>query len=75
MNTYDSRQRGAWRTTPWLLCLMGFSPHRRPIYADWRIGGGFDGWDYAPNPSDPLTTSQEQAAPSASDQRGPQHDQ
>lgn len=42
----DSRQRGAWRNTPWPICLFR-PPYRRPIYADWRIGGGFDGWEYA----------------------------
>ncbi|WP_206524890.1 hypothetical protein, partial [Mesorhizobium sp. M7A.F.Ca.CA.001.04.1.1] len=42
----DGRERGAWRQTPWFLRTFGWPPYRRPIYADWRIGGGFDGWDY-----------------------------
>lgn len=46
MSMPDDRQRGEWRQTPWLLRMVGFPSHRRPIYADWRIGGGFDGWEY-----------------------------
>lgn len=47
MTIPDCRERGAWRKTPWLLCLVRFPEYRRPIFADWRIGGGFDGWEYS----------------------------
>lgn len=43
----DGRQRGAKRRTPWVLRKLGWPPYRRPIYADWRIGGGWDGWEYS----------------------------
>ena len=46
----DSRQRGEWRATPWLLRKLGWPARRRTIIADWRIGGGWDGWEYAAAP-------------------------
>lgn len=53
--TSDSRQRGEWRQTPLLLRLLGWQPYRRAIYADWRIGGGWDGWEYSAFPPVPVT--------------------
>jgi hypothetical protein len=44
--TLDGRPRGEWRRTPYLLRLLGWPPYRRPCYAHWNIGGGFDGWEY-----------------------------
>jgi len=36
---------GDWVATPrWLFWKP---PFRRPLYAPWNIGGGFDGWEYA----------------------------
>jgi len=43
----DIRQRGPWKQTPRLLRLLGWPMYRRSIYADWRIGGGWDGFEYA----------------------------
>jgi hypothetical protein len=42
----DGRPRGDWRETPWFIRLFGYPSRRRPIYAHWNIGGGFDGWEY-----------------------------
>lgn len=40
---------GDWQATPrWLFWKP---PFRRPLYAWWNIGGGFDGWEYALSPS------------------------
>lgn len=47
--------------------LLGFNVDLSPLNAHGRVLPAL--------PSDPVSTSQEQAAPSASDQRGPQHDQ
>lgn len=55
----DCRERGKWRKTPWLLRKLGWPPFRRPIYADWRIGGGFDGWEYLPSPFQHMEASRE----------------
>jgi hypothetical protein len=45
----SSRQRGTWRRTPfWLFWKPRF---RRPVYAHWNIGGGFDEWEYADAPA------------------------
>lgn len=46
MTSHDDRERGTWRRTPWLLRIIGFPGYRRPIFANWRIGGGVDGWEY-----------------------------
>jgi hypothetical protein len=51
-----ARQRGEWRRTPWLLRAFGFAEYWRPIFADWRIGGGIDGWECT---NDPDTYKQE----------------
>lgn len=60
-------QTGPWRRTPFILRWIGFPEYRRSIYADWRIGGGWDGWEYTealPSVDAAL------AAPSASAQGG-----
>lgn len=37
---------GPIKKTPWLWRMFGAKPYRRATYASWRIGGGFDGWQY-----------------------------
>lgn len=44
--TLDSRQRGEWEQTPWIFRLLGLPMYRRSIFADWRVGGGWDGFEY-----------------------------
>jgi len=44
--TEDSRPRGTWRRTPWILRVLGWGVERRPVYAHGMIGGGLDGWEY-----------------------------
>jgi hypothetical protein len=43
----NARDKGDWRRTPLLLRAVGLPEFRRPIYADIRIGGGVDGWEYS----------------------------
>lgn len=45
--TRDTRPRGEWVNTPFILRLLGFAAHRRTIYAHAMIGGGIDGWEYS----------------------------
>jgi hypothetical protein len=41
---------GDWEATPrWLFWKP---PFRRPLYAWWNIGGGFDGWEYSVSSQD-----------------------
>ena len=42
---------GLWENTPGWLQLLGKQPFRRPRYASWMIGGGWDGYDYADRPT------------------------
>ncbi len=35
-----------WKQTHWLLRALGCPQYYRSIYADWRIGGGWDGWEW-----------------------------
>lgn len=39
-------REGEWENTPLLLRLIGFSAHRRRVYAPLIDGGMFDRWQY-----------------------------